>query len=237
MEKENKKTGLIVLVTILSILVVGALCYIICDKLITDNNAEDQQEESNIITKNIEYQNKPIYFNDYIAEFENDINNKNKLLNITVNNITLGENNYTFKFMEHPYSCLEIISEYKDTYNAFYINDKKIYQQNNQACYLERIIFVTDINNEYIGIYFNSQPGNYMNVYDKDINLIDKLEAIDIEVVNGEIIYKNYEENDELYLINTYTYEIVDGKTIKKIKEKGTKSYCNEITGEGYCNK
>ena len=137
--------------------------------------------------------------------------------------------------MEHPYSCLEIISEYKDSYNTFYINDKKIYHQNNQACYLERISFVTDINNEYIGIYFNAQPGNYMNVYDKDINLIDKLEATDVEVINGEIVYKNYEEDDELYLINTYTYEIVEGKPIKKMKEKGTESYCDEMMGIVYC--
>ena len=247
MKKDNSKTILIVLVIILSVwvLALSFYCLYIVPRIVEgaventkvqeENKNKENNLESNIITKNIEYKNEPVYLKNDIIEFENNTNNKNKFLNITINNITLGENSYTFKFMEHPYSCTESMSEYKDTYNSFYINDKKIYHQYNQACYLERITFVTDINDEYIAIYFNSQPGNYMNVYDKDINLVDKLEVLDVEVVNDEIIYKNYEEDDELYLINTYTYEMVEGKPIKKIKEKGTESYCNEMTGEGYC--
>ncbi|MGM9881429.1 MAG: hypothetical protein ACI31S_01115 [Bacilli bacterium] len=248
--KNNKK--IIVVTIVLSILVIIMGSFIIYDKFIKDNdntqinnsNENDNNNdvsltvEDSYVNININYSGEYIDLNKYIKEFNDNEDYKNKLLNIVVSKINIGEKYYTFKLNNHPQDCLKVLAEeetYNDNYNLFYINDKKIYQWNNQSCYLEMVKFITVIDNKYIGIYFEGQGGNYMKVYDENIELVDELEAKSISIVDGEINFTDYEKDDKECKLNTYLYEISDGKPTKTLKERGTESYCNQMTGEGCC--
>ena len=77
-------------------------------------------------------------------------------------NTITARNNYNGKLQKHCAratisTCYDLLNHYtldviveKYNYNEFYINDKLIYSQNNQACYLERIQYLTIIDNKYI---------------------------------------------------------------------------------------
>ena len=249
--ENNKK--IIVVTIIISILVIIMGSFIIYDKFIKDsdnkqtNNSNEKDNnisndvsltvEDSYVNININYSGEYIDLNKYISEFNSSEKYNEKLLNLIVSKVNIEGKEYTFKLNNHPQDCLKVSAEgtYNDNYNLFYINDKKIYQWNNQACYLEMVKFITVIDNKYIGIYFEGQGGNYIKIYDKNIELIDELEAKSISIVDGEINFTDYEEYDQECKLNTYLYEISDGKTTKTLKERGTESYCNQMTGEGCC--
>lgn len=202
------------------------------------NNIVEDKVLLEIIDLGISYNGDYVDLDSYISKFDNDEGNKGKLLSIFVSNMIVNGREYTFKLNNHPQNCLDFVTSnsYNDEHNSYYINNKWIYHQNNQACYLERIHLITVIDNKYIGVSFSGEAGNYMNIYDENVMLVDKLNALSIKVVDGEIIYTDYEDNDKECLINTYTYEIVDGKPVKTLKNKGSEKYCNQMTGKGCCN-
>lgn len=202
------------------------------------NNIDEDKVLLEIIDLGISYNGDFVDLDSYIANFDNNDSNKGKLLNVVVNNMIINGREYIFKLNNHPQNCLDFVTNnsYNDDHNSYYINSKWIYHQNNQACYLERIHLITVIDNKYIGVSFRGEAGNYMKVYDENVMLVDKLDALSIKVVDGEIVYTDYEDNDKECLINTYTYEIVDGKPVKTLKNNGSEKYCNQMTGKGCCS-
>lgn len=205
------------------------------------NTLKDTDEDtvlSEIIDLSISYNGDFVDLNSYISKFDEDENNNGKLLSLVVSNMIINGKEYNFKLNNHPQDCLDLMSSnsYSDEYNVYYINGEKIYQQGNQSCYLEGVHLITVIDNKYIGISFRGQTGNYMNLYDENLKLVDKLDALSIKVVDGKIIYTDYEKDDDECLINTYTYEIIDDKPVKSLKDKGNEKYCNQMNGEGCCS-
>lgn len=202
------------------------------------NNIDEDKVLSEIIDLSISYNGNFVDLDGYISKFDNNESNKGKLLSVVVNNMMINGREYVFKLNNHPQNCLDFVTtnSYNDEHNSYYINNKWIYHQNNQACYLERVHLITVIDNKYIGISFRGEAGNYMNIYDENVMLVDKLDALSIKVVDGKIIYTDYEKDDEECLINTYTYEIVDGKPVKTLMNNGSEKYCNQMTGKGCCN-
>lgn len=243
-----------VLIIILSVLVLALGGYIVYDKLLKDdNNLYDNysdennyfsgnddtlvkvNEDDNFVDIDIKYHGDMIDLDKYVVEFNNNDEYSGKLLNLTVSSINLSGKDYIFKLINHPQSCTEM-NNYTDNHNVFYINDTKIYNQNNQACYLESVTSITVINGKYIGLVFRNQRSNYMNVYNSDAQLIDKIDFLNISINDSEIVYSEYEENNGC-LVNRYSYNIsVDGKPIKTFKEQVNNTTCNEFTGDGCCN-
>lgn len=205
------------------------------DKNTSLDDTADNDVATEVVDKIISYSGEYIEINKYVEEFNSDGNYKNKLLNLTVNNVILNGKEYIFKFNKHPQNCLDNVLYYEEGHNEFYINDKKIYAQNNQACYLEMVHLITVIDEKYIGISFKSQGGNYMKIYNSNVELVDTLEFISVRVENGEVIYTEYQEGNGC-LMNQYLYTIVDGKPVKTFKEQVSNTTCNQMTGEGCCN-
>lgn len=202
------------------------------------NNIDEDKVLLEIIDLGISYNGDFVDLDSYISKFDNDDFNKGKLLSVVVDGMMINGKEYIFKLNNHPQNCLDYVTNnsYNEEHNSYYINNKWIYHQNNQACYLERIHLITVIDNKYIGVSFRGEAGNYMKIYDENVMLVDKLEALSIKVVDGMIIYTDYEDNDKDCLINTYNYEIIDGKPVKTLKSKGSEKYCNQMTGNGCCN-
>lgn len=205
--------------------------------VVEDNNSvkEDDNVATEIFNKDISYSGDYIDLGKYVEEFNSNLDYKGKLLNLTLDNIMINGKEYVFKFNKHPQSCTENILYYEKGHNEFYINDKLIYSQNNQACYLEMVHLITIIDNKYIGVSYRSQGGNYMKVYNSDIELVDTIEFIGVDIENGEIVYSEYEEGNGC-LVNRYSYEILNDKSVKTFKEQVSNTTCNQMTGDGCCN-
>lgn len=242
--KDKKNIFVYVLLVLFVVLLASLWCFLFN---FYDNNrgrgnalrdTNDDKVLSEIIDLSISYNGDFIDLDGYISKFDNNESNKGKLLSIVVNNMMVNGREYVFKLNNHPQNCLDLVNSnsYNDEYNSYYINNKEIYQQNNQACYLERVHLITVIDNKYIGISFMGEAGNYMNIYDEKSSLVDKLDVLSIEVIDGKIMYTDYEKEDDECLINTYTYEIIDDKPVKTLKDKGNEKYCNQMTGEGCCS-
>lgn len=252
---KNSK-GLVIITIILGVLVVIMGGYIVYDSFIKNNaviendgstskNDNNNTNNSNVsisttdgyVNITVNYAGDFIDLNKYISDFDGNDEYNNKLLNLTVSSIKINGKNHTFQFNNHPKSCSELIGNdsYNDYHNAFYIDDVKIYNQNNQGCYLERANLLTVIDNEYIGIAYNSQGGNYMKVYNENAKLVDTIEFLNIKIENNEIIYSEYEEGNGC-LVNNYSYTFSNGKSSKTFKSQENNTTCNEMTGEGCCN-
>jgi len=183
------------------------------DSLEEDNIDNESKPATEVYNKTIGYSGSYVSVVDEIIDFEENEKYKNKLLTLTVDNIVLDGEKYTFSLKNHPQHCAMDYNYMREGYNEFYINDKMIYSQYNQSCYLERVHYITVINNKYIGIAFEGQNGKYMKIYDKNIKLVDTLEYSDIDFEFGEIIYAD--KNDES---KHFIYDIVDGKVQKREK-------------------
>ena len=119
----------------------------------TDNSSDNEDEPATeVYEKIVHYSGDYVDLSSYIIEFDNNEQNKDKLLTLVVDNIKLDGKKYKFSFKNHPQNCLLDYDYMKEEYNEFYINDKMIYKQNNQACYLERAYYITIIEGKYIGI-------------------------------------------------------------------------------------
>ena len=234
----DKKSLLICVVLFIISLLVGCGAILVVDYVsyddndVVDNDDYDEDVDSddsdNLEEDNIDNESKPatevynrtISYNGYyvsvvdeVINFEENEKYKNKLLTLTVDKIMLDGNEYTFSFKNHPQHCTMDYNYMREGYNEFYINNKMFYSQYNQACYLERVYYVTVINNKYIGVAFEGQNGNYMKIYDKNIKLVDTLEYSDIDFEFGDIVYAD--KNDES---KHFIYDIVDGKVQKREK-------------------
>lgn len=211
------------------------------DDEVVDNDKDEQLDQKDdeygspateIYNKVIHYSGNYIDVSNDIIKFDNDENNKDKLLTLTVDKIKLDGKEYTFSFKNHPQHCALDYDYMREGYNEFYINDKMFYAQNNQACYLERVYYITIINNKYIGITFEGQGTNRLMVFDKNINLIDTLEYVNIEIKNNEIMFSEYVEDDGCVL-NNYIYDIVDDKSVKIFKSKTNNNECDMMFDKG----
>lgn len=205
------------------------------DQIEDENNIDvsskdEEKTATDAYEKVVHYSGDYVDLSSYIIEFDNKEENKDKLLTLVVDVIKLDEKEYKLSFKNHPQNCGNL-NDYKG-YNEFYINNKLIYTQNNQACYLERVQYLTIIDNKYIGITYEGQTGNYIKVYDKDIKLVDTFRYKDIEIKNGEIVYSEFVDDTGCYL-NYFGYDIVNGNITKVFKKNVKNTECNQITGEG----
>lgn len=205
-----------------------------------DNGNIDSDEENvnkpatEVYNKLIHYSGVSFDISSEVINFDNNEEYNNKLLTLVVDNIKLDGKEYTFSLKNHPQNCLLDYDYTKEGYNEFYINDKMIYRQNNQACYLERAYDITIIKGKYIGITFEGQGGNRMMVFDKDINLVDTVYFYKININKDGISFSQYVD-DSGCVLNNYEYDIVDGEPIKIFKFKTNNSECDEHSGKG-CN-
>ena len=211
------------------------------DDLLDNNNensdeplVEEEKPATEIYEKLVHYSAEYVDLASYIVDFDIDEDKNGKLLNLVVDGIKLDGKDYTFSFKNHPKNCGDINNYEEYNYNQFYINDKLIYAQNNQGCYLEGIQYITIIDNSYIVLIYTRQGNDYMKIYDKDINLVDTVEYVNIEIKKDEIIYSEYSDNDGCYL-NYFKYDIVNGNIINEFKKNVKNTECNEMTGAG-CN-
>ena len=202
------------------------------------NNVIDDQDDlkpaTDVYKELIHYSGSYIDLSKKIIDFDDNIEHNDKLLSLTVDNIKVSGKEYTFSFKNHPQHCALDYNYMREGYNEFYINDKLIYSQVNQACYLERLHYVTIIDNKYIGITFEGQNGNIMYVYDGDIILVDTVDYKEININNEGILFSQYADDNGCVLYN-YIYDEVDGKLMKTFKSKVNNIECDELNNKG-CN-
>lgn len=208
-----------------------------------NNSSEDVKDEEDnrkpateVYNKVLHYSGNYLDISSELTKFDNGDEYKGKLLTLTVDKIKIDGKEYTFSWKNHPQHCVLDYDYMREGYNEFYINNKIFYAQNDQACYLEMAYYVTIINNKYIGVTFEGQGGNRMMVFDKNINLVDTLEYVNLEIRNNGIYFSEYVD-DGGCVVNNYTYTIKDGKAVKTFKNKVNNTECNELTGDGCeCN-
>lgn len=189
----------------------------------------------NKVTIDIKYTNSRLDLGSVISKFNANQEYEGKLLDLTVTGIIIDKKEHTFKLENHPQDCLKIIDSYSNTHNNFYIDKTKFLHQGSDACYISSLDSISVINEKYIAVAFRGEGNIYIYIYDekgKEIDSIDDI--IDFKIDNDSIKYRNY-DNEKGCFINTYTYNIENGKSTKKLESQEKNTKCDAFRETG-CN-
>ena len=215
MENKNNKTGAIVLVIILFILVVGLASYIICDKIIStkeetpeteNNNNENNNNEANNNTNQEESINNKI---ESYSPKKHEINLTEKNHNISLNNDTLNLN-FTGKKDEYnklQYNLEITINNTKIKDNLFTKDELYIWEYDYAALFTvyetnKYYFFTSFIAKQFDGkwILITDKLGNIINeFYDVSFKFLDEKSFIITDCKTNDIQQKCEEK--------TYTIE------------------------------
>lgn len=226
MENKNNKTGLIVLVIILSIMVVGLASYIICDKIINtkeetpeteNNNNNNNKNEANNNTNQEENKNNNNI--DGYSPKKHKINLTEKNYNISLNDDTLKLNFIGKEVGDILQYNLEItINDIKIKDNLFTKDELYIWEQDYAAQFT-----IYELNEYYFFISFiaKQNDGQWILITDKLGNIIKEFYdvAISFEDENTFKIEdcKNYNVMPDK---EETTYTIENNVIKERIKKK-----------------
>lgn len=159
---ENKKNGLVVGIVILSLLVVGLLCYIVYDKVLKNNNSNNSEITDS--TSNKDSSNLNLTESEALAIGKEVYNNLYKYMHSFVDPMGLDKSEYNEKdvynlvyykhdnFVSEFYNIFSKNVEIKDVFREYLPNENKYssnFELNDGYDYESAHYFYVNINNVY----------------------------------------------------------------------------------------
>lgn len=180
MENKSNKTGLIVLVIILSIMVIGLTSYIICDKIINTKEKTPETENNNNTIQNENENNNNI---ERYSPKKHEIELTEKIHNISLNNDTIklnfiGKQNEDNKLQ---YNLEIIINNVKIKDNIFTKEEQYIWEKDYASLF---IIYELDEYYFFDSFIAKQNDGHWILITDKSGNIIKEFYDVSLKFID-----------------------------------------------------
>jgi len=206
---------------VFSILLFSSLLLVGCNNDVKEEVIEDSSTKSNkvsisssktysindiSINDNITYQNKYSFFGNLIALPDSNNNNKLSISNLTDYNSFINEDSL---IQFYDYSALNTINVDNIIYfSSNTPNNSGIFKLNYEKNSIDKISDYIPLNLVYQNgyLYFINSTDRFiysLNLKDNKIGLLSNNKASNLLVTNNFIIYKNLDDNSNLYALKT----------------------------------